>query len=217
LFGRGETLTFNLALGNRQSSFQFSFTEPYFRNRPITVGFSVFAYKQQFFGEGTFLSSNQAAQIGAFNPIGILTTDEENLFTRNTYGASVFLSSLLSEFYRKRPFTQLSRVGLSYSFSTSSIRDPQVNESGDPDRIIPIIYSQPNITTSRLTGTFVYDSRNYSGDSTDPVTGRQITFSLGFAGLGGDVRTYEPSISYIQFIPVRRKRSENPEVFGFRI
>jgi outer membrane protein insertion porin family len=217
LFGRGETLTFNLAAGNRQSSFQFSFTEPYFKNRPITVGFSVFAYKQQFFGEGTFLSSNQAAQVGAINPLGFLTTDEENLFTRRTYGASVFLSSLLSEFWRKRPFTQLSRVGASYSFSTSSIKDPKVNQAGDPDRIIPIIYSQPNITTSRLTGTFVYDSRNYSGDSTDPVTGRQITFSLGFAGLGGDVRTYEPSISYIQFIPVRRKRSENPEVFGFRI
>lgn len=217
LFGRGETLTFQLAAGNRQSSFQFSFTEPYFRNRPVSVGFSVFAYKQQFFGEGTFLSTNTEAQFGVTSALGFLTTDEENLFTRNTYGVSLFASSLLSEFYRKRPFTQLSRVGLSYTFSTTSIKDPKVNESGDPDRIIPIIYAQPNISTSRVTGTFVYDSRNYSGDSTDPVSGKQITFSVGVAGLGGDVRTYEPSLSYIHFIPVRRKRSPNPEVFGFRI
>src|SRR5204863_3611225 len=56
LFGRGESLALNLAAGNRQRSFVFSFTEPYFKNRPITGGFTVFAYSQKFFGEGTFLS-----------------------------------------------------------------------------------------------------------------------------------------------------------------
>src|SRR6266446_3351557 len=55
LLGRGEVLSLNLAGGNRQRSFQFSFTEPYIRNRPITAGFTVFAYSQKFFGEGTFL------------------------------------------------------------------------------------------------------------------------------------------------------------------
>ena len=50
LFGRGEVLSINLAAGNRQRSFQFSFTEPYIRNRPITGGFTLFAYSQQFFG-----------------------------------------------------------------------------------------------------------------------------------------------------------------------
>ena len=40
---------------------------------------------------------------------------------------------------------------------------------------------------------------------------------MALAGLGGDVRTYQPTLSYTQFIPMRRKRSERPEVFGFRI
>ena len=35
--------------GNRQRSFQFSFTEPYFRDRPITVGFSLFAFYAKVF------------------------------------------------------------------------------------------------------------------------------------------------------------------------
>ena len=61
LFGRGEVLALQLAAGNRQRSFQFSFTEPYIRNRPISAGFSVFAYSQKFFGEGTFLSTNSNA------------------------------------------------------------------------------------------------------------------------------------------------------------
>src|SRR6185369_384556 len=41
--------------------------------------------------------------------------------------------------------------------------------------------------------------------------------SVGLAGLFGDVRTYEPTLEYTHFIPVRNKKSEYPHVFGFRI
>ena len=40
---------------------------------------------------------------------------------------------------------------------------------------------------------------------------------VAISGLGGDVRTYEPTLSYTQFFPIRRKKSDHPEVFGFRI
>ena len=220
LLGRGETLSFNLAAGNRQRSFQFSFTEPYFRDRPITVGFSLFAYSQKFFGEGTFLSQNVNAQQGLFgSSLDFFNVSDENLFTRNSIGASIFASSLLSEFYRKRPFTQLTRVGLSYQVSQTSVKDPQVNsDPANPSQFIPVIYAQPNILTSRATASFVYDSRGFAKDPTDPVRGRQISSSVALAGLGGDVRTYAPTLSYTQFIPVRRKgRDQQPEVFGFRL
>src|SRR5438874_9462837 len=155
LFGRGEVLSINLAAGNRQRSFQFSFTEPYIRNRPVTAGFSVFAYSQKFFGEGTFLSQNTNAQQGLFSTLGFLNTSEENLFTRNSIGASIFASAPLSEFYKKRPFTQFSRIGLSYQLSQSSVKDPTVNASGSSSTsFIPVIYRQPNIITSRATGSF---------------------------------------------------------------
>jgi outer membrane protein insertion porin family len=215
LFGRGEVLAINLAAGNRQRSFQFSFTEPYIRNRPISAGFTLFAYSQKFFGEGTFLSQNTAAQQGASGSLfDFFNTNEENLFTRNSLGASIFASAPLSEFYRKRPFTQFSRVGLSYQISQSSVKDPPVNSQGQSTQVIPIIYRQPNIVTSRATGSFVYDTRNAS---IDPTKGRSLTASVALAGLGGDVRTYEPTLEFTQFYPIRKKRSEYPEVFGFRI
>jgi outer membrane protein insertion porin family len=215
LFGRGEVLSLNLAAGNRQRSFQFSFTEPYIKNRPITAGFSVFAYSQKFFGEGTFLSTNQAAQQGLFgNTLDFFNTSEENLFTRNSIGASIFASAPLSEFYRKRPFTQFSRVGLSYQIARSSVKDPEVNTSGGAEQFIPVIYRQPNILTSRVTATFAYDTRNAN---IDPTGGRSLSIGLGFAGLGGDVRTYQPTLEFTQFFKMRRKRSDNPEIFGFRI
>src|SRR5437660_813599 len=215
LFGRGEVLSINLAAGNRQRSFQFSFTEPYIRNRPVTAGFTIFAYNQKFFGEGTFLSQNTNAQQGLFSTLGFLNTSEENLFTRNSIGASIFASAPLSEFYKKRPFTQFSRIGLSYQIALSSVKDPAVNAAGSTSaQFIPVIYRQPNILTSRATATFAYDTRNAS---IDPTAGRSLSIGLGLSGLGGDVRSYEPTAEFTQFFKVRKKRSNNPEVFGFRI
>ncbi|HET9528398.1 MAG TPA: outer membrane protein assembly factor BamA [Pyrinomonadaceae bacterium] len=216
LLGRGEVLSFVLAAGNRQRSFQFSFTEPYIKDRPISAGFSVFAFSQKFFGEGTFLSQNIGAQedlLGAgfnFNDI-----DERNLFTRDSYGGSIFVSAPLSEFYRKRRFTQFSRVGASYQLSLSSVKDPEVNvDPSNQSAFIPVIYRQPNILTSRGTLTFSYDTRDAS---IDPTSGRELSAAIALAGLGGDVRTYQPTISYTQFFRMRRKKSPRPEVFGFRI
>lgn len=216
LLGRGEVLSFNLAAGNRQRSFQFSFTEPYIRDRPISAGFSVFAFSQKFFGEGTFLSQNIGAQEDLFgSQFNFNAVDEANLFTRDSYGGSIFVSAPLSEFYRKRRFTQFSRVGASYQLSLSSVKDPEVNrDPSNATTFIPVIYSQPNILTSRGTLTFSYDTRNAS---IDPTSGRELSAAIALAGLGGDVRTYQPTISYTQFFAVRRKRSERPEVFGFRI
>src|SRR5215471_11958395 len=219
LFGRGEVVSINVAAGNRQRTFQFSFTEPYIKNRPISAGFSVFAYSQKFFGEGTFLSQNANAIAGAVgsqtgNLLDFFNTDEQNLFTRNSIGGSIFASAPLSEFYRKRPFTQFSRVGLSYQLSESNVKDPPVNSSGNSTQVIPVIYAQPNIITSRVTGSFVYDTRNAS---IDPTKGRSLSASVGLSGLLGDVRTYAPTLEYTQFIPLRHKKSEFPQVVGFRI
>jgi outer membrane protein insertion porin family len=218
LAGRGEILSFNLGFGNRQKSVQFSYQEPYFRDRPISVGFSLFASKYSFFGEGTFLTQNQDVLNQLFNPLGTVIADERNLFTQTTYGASIFATAPLSElFFKKRRFTQFSRLGLTYQISATSIKDPEINASDDPAARIPVIYRQPNILTSRITASFVYDTRQPAANGIDTNNGKSLSVSLGFAGIGGAVRTYSPAIQYSQFIPIRKKRSKNPEVFAFRV
>lgn len=218
LAGRGEILSINLGAGNRQQNLQFSFQQPYYRNRPISVGFSLFATKYQFFGEGTFLTQNQSVLSDLFNPLGAVTTDSSNLFTQRTYGANVFATAPLSElFFKKRRFTQFSRIGLTYQISATSIADPKINASADPAATIPVIYRQPNILTSQITASFVYDSRQPAKNGIDTLKGSQLAVSLGFAGLGGDVRTYQPSVQYSRFIPIRKKKSKNPEVLAFRL
>ncbi|MEO7660082.1 MAG: outer membrane protein assembly factor BamA [Pyrinomonadaceae bacterium] len=218
LAGTGEILSFNLGAGNRQQSLQFTYQQPYFRDRPLSVGFSVFASRYKFFGEGTSLTQNQDILNDLFNPLGTVTTSSANLFTQSTYGANVFATAPLSEvFFKKRRFTQFSRVGLSYQISATSIADPEVNASADPAARIPVIYRQPNILTSRVTGTFVYDTRQPAANGIDTRSGKSLSLSVALAGLGGDVRTYQPNITYSQFIPVRNKRSKDPHVFAFRV
>ena len=218
LAGRGEVLSFSLGAGNRQQSLQFTYQEPYFRDRPISVGVSLFASRYKFFGEGTFLTQNTDILTDLFNPLGQVITDDANLFTQTTIGGNVFATAPLSElFFKKRRFTQFSRVGLTYQLSATSITDPPVNESADPTARIPVIYEQPNILTSRITASFVYDTRQPAANGIDTVSGSQLAASFAFAGLLGDVRTYQPNITYSRFTPIRRKRSKNPEVFAFRI
>ena len=219
LMGKGEILSVNAGWGNRQLSLQLSYQEPYFRNRPISVGFSLFATKYKFFGEGTFLSQNtDLLNQLLFDPTAQLTANSENLFTQTTFGGTLFATAPLSElFFKKRKFTQFSRVGLTYQLSATSIQDPKVNQSGDPTKFIPVLFSQPNLLTSQVTASFVYDTRQPAKNGIDTLRGSQLAISLGFAGLGGDVRTYQPNVSYEHFLPVRRRKSQDPEVFAFRI
>ncbi|CAN5462841.1 hypothetical protein BH10ACI3_BH10ACI3_10280 [soil metagenome] len=218
LAGRGEVLSFNVGAGNRQQNLQFTYTEPYFKDRPVSVGFSVFASRYKFFGEGTFLTQNQDVLNDLYNPYGAVTANEANLFTQNTYGANVFATAPLSElFFKKRRFTQFTRVGLTYQISATSLKDPPVNAGSDPSAVIPVIYRQPSVLTSMVTGTLAYDTRQPSANGIDTLSGKSLSMSFGFAGLGGDVRTYQPTVQYSQFIPVRNKKSKNPQVFAFRI
>src|SRR5690606_725248 len=90
LAGRGEVLSLNFGLGNRQQSLQFTYQEPYFRDRPISVGFSVFATRYRFFGEGTFLTQNPDLINALFDPYASINTDSSNLFTQSTYGVTLF-------------------------------------------------------------------------------------------------------------------------------
>src|SRR4030095_12002404 len=59
-----------------------------------------------------------------------------------------------------------------------------------------------------------YDPRNAS---VDPTSGKELSLQFALAGLGGDVRTYQPTISYTHFRPMRRKKAEHTAVFGFTL
>src|SRR5205085_661633 len=92
LLGYGESLALALSGGNYQKVASFSFTEPYLKGRPISLGFSVFYQNYQFIGQG-FGAITSSNIFGGFQG--------ESLFTQRTKGASVSASAPLSYFAKR--------------------------------------------------------------------------------------------------------------------
>jgi outer membrane protein insertion porin family len=208
LLGYGESLSVALSGGNRSKSVSFGFTEPYLMGKPVSLGFTLFASKYQFVGDGFDLRRAAQASIDG--------SDTETLFTQHTVGGSVSLSGQLSLFTRKfERFSRFTRLGLSYSLTGSAIKDADVNEDNNRDNDIPVIYSQPRIITSRITPSIYYNTKNAS---LDPTSGKSLFLGVAVSGgvLGGDVNTLQPQLDFQYFKPVLRRRSDKPHVLAMR-
>ncbi|MCI0660879.1 MAG: outer membrane protein assembly factor BamA [Acidobacteria bacterium] len=198
--GYGESLNFALSLGNRQLLAMFGFTEPYFLGKPMSLGFQVYAQKNKFYGTSFDTSS--------FDP--------NALFTQETVGGTVTLSTPMRQFIKKWPgFSLASRLGLSYSLTSNKVVDPMRNRDLDLTNNIALNFSQPSIITSRITPSIYYNTKNAYFD---PTKGQSLFLGLSLAGgiLGGDINTISPTLEYQRFMPVLRQRSDKPHVLAMR-
>jgi outer membrane protein insertion porin family len=93
------------------------------------------------------------------------------------------------------------RLGLSYAFRTTDVRDPEVNRDADPTNDIPVTFRQSGVTQSTLTPTISYYTLN---SSLDPTRGKSLTIGLSLSGgpLGGKVNTVEPTVEFKSFRPL---------------
>lgn len=186
LLGRGQYLLLDLQASSRSQRARISFTEPYFLDRQLQAGFSLFATKTDF---------------------------EEAGFVSDTIGASATLGFPVSEFgslglsYQlRRDDIQLDRVGsqaIAQTEDPRSILAPGVNDfstSVDPfsgqqivtanicDFIVrqldPTCESRGQFTTSQVGYNLRFDRRN---DPLEPSAGFRFDVGQSIAGLGGDV------------------------------
>lgn len=219
LLGYGESLSIALSGGNRQLSASFGFTEPYFLGKPISAGFQLFAQRYQFIGSG--FNFNNATDILAASFFGLSSINADTLFTQETVGGTVSVSAPAAIFAntflgrKVRNFAGLSRLGLSYTLTSTRTVDPAVNRDGDPKNDIPVTFAQPPVITSRIVPSLFYNSTNAS---LDPTRGQSLFLGLSLAGgfLGGDVNTFAPSLEYKRFMPVFRRRTDKPHVVAMR-
>jgi outer membrane protein insertion porin family len=188
--------------------------------KPMSLGISLFAQKYQYIGSGfNFSNSIQLQQSSLF---GLSSIDADTLFTQKSVGGVLTLSTPLQALpmqwvNRKfRRFSGFTRLGISYSLSSTSIEDPAVNRNADPADDIPVTFRQPRIMTSRITPNLLYNSLNAYQDPTRG-TSLYLGFQLSGGILGGDVNTFAPSLEYKYFLPVFKTRSEKPHVIGMRL
>lgn len=191
--GLGETLSLSSQLGTRTTDVSFGFTEPYFLDRPMQVGFTVFMSRFNFdqAREASVLAG--ADLIPLYNSLG-----SQNLlnYTSNSRGFTTFLNYPL-----KRSFQ---RLGISYGYSIQNVRTltDAAKQYYDYLNFQNINGPQQNsldgIRTSSVTPTYSYNSVN---NPMTPTAGTGFQASLQFAGsiLGGNVNQIEPQLDFRHF------------------
>lgn len=199
--GLGETLSVAVQTGQYEKLYTFGFTEPYVMDRPITTGFTVFKSDinfNQLQQTSIFSGVSQTALASAFG-----ATSFQN-FAQNSTGFTAFISNPL-----RRHFA---RVGLTYSFSTSSLEtfslaSQQYFKALNFQNLTQGPNSLTGIKTSSIMPTFTYNTvgPNYL----EPHYGKSIYASLQFAGsaLGGNVNTITPTIDFKYYHPINHGRN----------
>jgi outer membrane protein insertion porin family len=193
--GLGETLTVQANIGNRQRDLMFGFTEPYLRDRPLQLGFTVYTRKFNF-------DQARQAEIFSGQRLNLPSPFLQNLqnYTQASTGFSVSLSYPLHRSFK--------RVGLTYAYDRSS-----VIAVSDASKILftNLAFrgiSGPNslsgIITSKLLPSFSF---NTVDSPYFPKTGTSLYMGGEIAGLGGTVRSVRPIIQYKHFIPLQNRRN----------
>src|SRR5215471_6863426 len=184
--GLAETLSIGTQLGTRMRNVTFGFTQPYFLDRPLSVGFTVFYQRFNYdqAREASILAGQQL--IGAYQALGT-----QNLlnYVSNSAGFTVYGSYPL-----KRSFA---RLGLSYGWTAQNIQtlttaaDVYYNYTNFLNLYGP--NALEGIRSSSVTPSYTYNSVNHP---ITPTAGRSLSISSTISGgfLGGNVNEIMPVI-----------------------
>ena len=205
--GLGETLSVQANIGNLSRTLTFGFTEPYLRNKPLTLGFQVFSRKTDF-------NSSKSYQIATGG--GNLPASQQALvqnYNQDTTGTTVSISYPL----RRHAFQ---RIGATYSFDNASVKtfSPASQNLFQTLAFRSGIQGQnalEGIYTSALSLSYEY---NKIGNPYRPRDGASLSAALEIAGLGGNVRFFRPVVVYKRFMPFKglRPNKEGRNVLGYR-
>ena len=210
--GLGETLSVQANIGDLSRTISFGFTEPYLRDKPVSVGAQVFATKYDF---------NPSKSQSTTGAVGNLSQAQQSLLTNyntSTTGLTLSASEPLRHVWAK---TGVTRVGMSYSLSRSTVTAFNQNTTNVFQSLAfrsgVAGQNQLNgIITSVVTPSFSFSSLDRA---VGPHRGKDFNVAVQVAGIGGNVKYISPVVSYRQFFPIRglKINREGHNVLGYRI
>jgi outer membrane protein insertion porin family len=177
--GKGETFTLAAQTGSRTRNYQFSVSEPYFLDRPITAGFDVFFRRISYESYGTFVGFGQQSQ-GISLSTGISVGRFSRVFASYSYQIIDIYEIAAASNYK----------------TTSSVVATTLDESyyGGFGR-----RHESSISPSWV--------RNTVDNPYQPRRGSRYTVGTQFVGgpFRGDVDYIRPHVELVQYLPVRKK------------
>ena len=195
--GLGETLTVQANVGSLQKNIMFGFTEPYFRDRPMQLGFTVYTSSYKY---------DQAQQTAiATGQLLNLPSQLQNSLQNYTQSSSGFTTSVSYPLHRSM---RNLRVGVTYSFDVSSITAVSAASKILFTDLAFRGISGPNslkgIRTSKIVPSLSF---NTVDAAYSPKSGSSFSIAAEIAGLGGTVRTIRPIVQYKHFKPMQNRRN----------
>ncbi len=210
--GLGETLSVQANIGSLSRTVSLGFTEPYLRNKPISLGVQVFTSKYDY---------NPSKSYAAAGASQNLSTAQNSLLTnynQSTTGFTVSAGQPLRHLFAR---SGVSRIGLSYQLSRSSVTTFNDNTRNVFQSLafrsgVAGQNQLSGIITSLLSPSFTYSSLDRA---VGPHGGRDVNIAMQIAGVGGNVKYISPVASFRQFYPMKGLRisREGRNVLGMRL
>ncbi|MBI2681850.1 MAG: outer membrane protein assembly factor BamA [Acidobacteriales bacterium] len=206
--GLGETLRVEFNVGSFEKSVLFGFTDPYFLDKPLQFGFTVFTRRFDY---------NQARRNAIlFNRTINLPQDVLNQFQNYSSSSTGFTVSL--SYPLRRSFK---RLGVTYSFDTSTI-----TAFSDASRRLFENFafrnvSGPNalkgVVTSKIFPSFTWNTLD---NPQRPSRGFSLFAGGDIGGIGGNVASLRPVVEWKQFFRMKNlmpNKDEGRNVLAYRI
>ena len=205
--GLGETLSVQASEGNLARNLSFSFNEPYVRNKPIDIGFSVSDNKTDYNSNKAYNTTGQGAN----------QASATNSLVQN-YNQSAEGFSLSASYPLRRSFK---RVGLTYSWNRSSV----TAFSAASQNLFQTLAFRSGIQGSNALTGIVTSQASFSftenrlDSSYAPRSGSSIQALFQIAGLYGNVRFIKPVVEYKHWYPMRGYHIDpaGRNAFGYRL
>lgn len=211
--GLGETLSVTANIGDLSRNLSFGFTEPYLRNKPVSLGFQLFTSKFDYNPAKSYAISNGQSS-NLTNAQNSLLTNYNQSQTGLTLSTGTALRHLFSH-------SGVSRVGVSYALSRSSITTFNQNTLNVFQTLayrsgIAGQNALNGIITSIVTPSFSFSTLDRA---VGPHRGKDFNIAFQIAGLGGNTKYYAPTATYRQFFPMKglRVNREGHNVLGYRM
>jgi outer membrane protein insertion porin family len=210
--GLGETLSVQANIGDLARNLTFGFTEPYLRNKPISLGIQVFTRKSDYNPAKAYgIANNQSAN---------LTNAQQSLLTNYNQSETGLVLSMSEPLRHLFAHSGVTRIGVSYSLSRSSVTTFNDNTRNVFQSLafrsgVAGQNALNGIITSVIAPSFSYSSLDRA---VGPHSGRDFNFTLPVAGAGGNVKYVSPVASYRQFYPMKglKVNREGHNVLGMR-
>ncbi|MFP5228581.1 MAG: outer membrane protein assembly factor BamA [Acidobacteriota bacterium] len=194
--GLGETLSVQANAGSLARNLLFAFNEPYFRNKPLNLGFQIFDRKTDY----------NASKSYSFS--GTTPTNESSavssLLQNYNQGEKGFN---LSASYPIRHFNLFgfSRVGATYAWDSSTVRAFSAASSN----LFQTLAFRSGIQGQNALEGIITSSAMFSYNSSNidsnylPHSGQSLAASVQLAGIWGSVRYVRPIVEYKRFTPMK--------------